>query len=154
MEQIPGDFCADNLALILKANGVSVSAEHLQLFITSLQANVKLIGQEMKDQKIKKEKREHFTSTNYFRLTKGPPPGCLGFKTQQFQEFLARWAELRVDVSGIIHINGWSIGCKSEGQLKSLKCVNSLKLVCPECEKLRKTLHNKIESKEYHLWMV
>ena len=54
MEQIPGDFCADNLALILKAKGVSVLAEHLQLFTTSLQANIKLIGQEMRDQKIKK----------------------------------------------------------------------------------------------------
>ena len=105
--------------------------------LSSLQANVKLLGQEMKDQIIKKEKQEHFTSTNYFRLTQAPPPGCLGILTQQFQKFLARWAELRVDGSGIIHRNGWSIGCKSEGQLKSLKCVNSFKLVC-----LRKTLHN------------
>ena len=105
--------------------------------LSSLQANVKLLGQEMKDQIIKKEKQEHFTSTNYFRLTQAPPPGCLGILTQQFQKFLARWAELRVDGSGIIHRNGWSIGCKSEGQFKSLKCVNSFKLV-----RLRITLHN------------
>lgn len=82
MEQIPGDFCADNLALILKAKGVSVLAEHLQLFTTSLQANIKLIGQEMRDQKIKKDKREQFASTNYFRLTQAPPPGL-------FEQFVA-----------------------------------------------------------------
>ena len=69
-------------------------------------------------------------------------PGCLGFDTQPFQEVLAQCAELSVDGAGKIYRNGQSIGCKTKGQLKSLKCVNSLKLVCPECEKLRKTLHN------------
>ena len=69
-------------------------------------------------------------------------PGCLGFDTQPFQEVLAQCAELSVDGAGKIYRNGKSIGCKTKGQLKSLKCVNSLKLVCPECEKLRKTIRN------------
>ena len=37
MEQIPGDFCAENLTSIVKTKGVSVLAEPLQLFTPSLQ---------------------------------------------------------------------------------------------------------------------
>ena len=102
MEQIPGDFCADNLALILKAKGVSVLAEHLQLFTTSAR-NERLKIEKIKAGAIYLHKlfQAHSSATtrlSRIRNSKVPGHHCTMCRTEccQIRNNIQKWTEHRM----------------------------------------------------------